>query len=462
MSPDISQLVSQPLDTAARRQVLRAVISRAPVDDTDSLEAVVPGFASHLSYEVEPTNWVPRGSTLPTLGALCLLVLDSDGDAWMTSYAGPNDFGSGSVGAGPPGPQGPPGAVLVFEQPNEPPVGQPVGAMWIDTDAVPSTVGSSDLFANVKAAPFNAVGNGIADDANALDAAIADGRPVFLPSGTYLISRKLVLRSGLIMFGCGSVSTIKLQANVAVNIDMLSFSGTAQDIVLSSFVIDGDKANQNAARLTTCVNLTGVTRPKLIDMIIKGGLIEGAYLYQCPEAKIVRTNASGNGNYRADASGIHLDTCERAYLGGNVTDSNGFHGLIFTGVVDSVVDGHWSRSNGFDGARVQYSSSRNRISKLISDSNFRGIYFTTDSTLNHVDQSSMLNAEASGLVFNNAYNNQFAFVHVQNCDYAVQTVVAADINQGYGNTWRANRTGIYSLVAGSAFNAIAAGAGNAI
>ena len=44
-------------------------------------------------------------------------------------------------------------------------------------------------------------------------------------------------------------------------------------------------------------------------------------LFDVTEAKIVRTNASGNGNYRADASGIHLDTCERAYLGGNVTDS---------------------------------------------------------------------------------------------------------------------------------------------
>ena len=40
--------------------------------------------------------------------------------------------------AGPTGPQGPPGAVEVFEQPGTPTEPVPSGALWIDTDAVPT------------------------------------------------------------------------------------------------------------------------------------------------------------------------------------------------------------------------------------------------------------------------------------------------------------------------------------
>jgi hypothetical protein len=100
--------------------------------------------------------------------------------------------------------------------------------------------------------------------------------------------------------------------------------------------------------------------------------------------------------------------------------------------------------------------------KFISDGNFRGIYFTTDSTLNRCAYGTFIHNEASALVFNNAYNNQFTFNHIEDNQYAVETVVAADKNTGYGNTWRANRSGIMSLVAGSTFNAIAAGAGNPV
>jgi len=298
----------------------------------------------------------------------------------------------------------------------------------------------------------------------ALQAAIDDGRPVWIPEGIWIISARLYLHNRTRIFGAGRKAIVLLIPSIPGNIDMLKFddTGAAEDIVLQSFVIDGNKANQNPSLETTCVHLTGVTKPQLIDMTITGGLIEGAYIYQCPEAKVIRTNASGNGFRRADASGIHLDSCERAYAGGCVTDNNGFHGIILSSTVDSVIEAHFSRGNGFDGSRVQYGSNRNRFMKFISDGNFRGIYFTTDSTLNRCAYGTFIHNEASALVFNNAYNNQFTFNHIEDNQYAVETVVAADKNTGYGNTWRANRSGIMSLVAGSTFNAIAAGAGNPV
>lgn len=71
---------------------------------------------------------------------------------------------------------------------------------------------------NVKT-DFHAVGDGITDDTVALENAFAaafDGnRPVYIPSGTYLIRRPLTLRSGMEIYGDGkNLTTIKKKAAV--------------------------------------------------------------------------------------------------------------------------------------------------------------------------------------------------------------------------------------------------------
>lgn len=62
---------------------------------------------------------------------------------------------------------------------------------------------------NVKDAPFAARGNGTHDDTDAIQQAIDSGRPVFLPKGTYLITRPLRLHAKTILFGISNLlSTI--------------------------------------------------------------------------------------------------------------------------------------------------------------------------------------------------------------------------------------------------------------
>ncbi|UYZ64725.1 glycosyl hydrolase family 28-related protein [Hymenobacter weizhouensis] len=78
---------------------------------------------------------------------------------------------------------------------------------------------------NVKAAPYNAKGDGTTDDTQALQKAITDnlGRTIYLPAGTYLVSNRLEARSadgkwncGLRLIGQSQASTIiKLKDNAA-------------------------------------------------------------------------------------------------------------------------------------------------------------------------------------------------------------------------------------------------------
>lgn len=115
---DISQLLNPGgRDTPPPLSVLRGIITRAPLSDTDSLHVSVPSYALDLSYEVPAGQWVPRGASLPAYGTFCVLLIDSDGDAWLGAYDGTNEFGGGGGGGAEFPPGGDPGEVLTWVGP---------------------------------------------------------------------------------------------------------------------------------------------------------------------------------------------------------------------------------------------------------------------------------------------------------------------------------------------------------
>ncbi len=111
------------------------------------------------------------------------------------------------------------------------------------------------LALNVKAAPYNATGDGIADDQPAIQAAINDcyqlgGGYVFIPAGTYLLKTgSLMLKDGVNIMGAGMyVSTLKLSngVNKPVMIDAsVGVSGAYAfgRVYLANFGIDGNRTN---------------------------------------------------------------------------------------------------------------------------------------------------------------------------------------------------------------------------
>lgn len=329
----------------------------------------------------------------------------------------------------------------------------------ISQEGIPYVVYPTDAaglpFINVK--DQGAKGDGIADDTAAIQRAIDLGRTirkaVYFPLGTYMISREVSVYAYSSLFGDGPGSVIKLVAGLTANTDMIGHktAEVADGVVIRSLTLDGNKDAQIPALYTTCLQLLRMSNLLLENLSIRNGLIEGAYVYASDGVRIVRCNAIGNGFRRADASGFHLDSCTRSLLHGCIADTNGFHGYIFTGTTDSVIDSCWAKGNGFDGARIQYASNRNRFGRFVSDTNFRGIYFTTGSAFNAVEHSVLVNAEASGFVCNAAPSNFLLGSHVENCNYGVETVDAIDKEYGSANTFRALRTGNTSLAAGSTF-----------
>lgn len=113
---------------------------------------------------------------------------------------------------------------------------------------------SSSGVINVKASPYQAVGNDRADDRAALQAAIdasaqAGGGTVFLPVGVYRLGGSLVLKDGVHLIGAGMDKTI-LKLGDRVNQPVLTDKAAGKPggyafgrVYLADFGIDGNRAN---------------------------------------------------------------------------------------------------------------------------------------------------------------------------------------------------------------------------
>ncbi len=70
----------------ARDTRLRCQVAVAPVAVSDGMYVIVPGQEHGL--EIVAGNWEPRRDVeLPAVGNTCVVVFDSDGDAWVPIWS---------------------------------------------------------------------------------------------------------------------------------------------------------------------------------------------------------------------------------------------------------------------------------------------------------------------------------------------------------------------------------------
>ena len=112
---------------------------------------------------------------------------------------------------------------------------------------------------------FGAVGNGVADDTAAIQAAIDHaagagpyGAVVFIPAGEVLISSTILLKTRVVLLGAGMHQTA-LKLDSGSNCDMVRLAtDTAEMWGIGCLTLDGDRFNQGADDGTGATNYRGL------------------------------------------------------------------------------------------------------------------------------------------------------------------------------------------------------------
>ena len=112
--------------------------------------------------------------------------------------------------------------------------------------SLPTQVSAATVSAGVNVKDYGAVGNGTTDDTAAIATALATGRSVLFPAGTYLTGAQTVASAGQILFGEGAASIILAQSAASnlftVSADQVGFqdlrlNGAATGNVNTTFAI---------------------------------------------------------------------------------------------------------------------------------------------------------------------------------------------------------------------------------
>lgn len=178
---------------------------------------------------------------------------------------------------------------------------------------------------------YGAVGNGIADDTAAIQAAINSGRDVFLPKGAYLVDPDvgLVVSTGTTIFGEGRCDSILVAKNNGASVAELAAYAKGSVIKRSfnpsstnpyvSFVTLKDFSvilNHPASSVTTTEIQIGIDLRN-----ISRALVTGVWVGNIAPASSVYSKVDPVGGYASQGYGIvcgNVSSGDPAYAGGEV------------------------------------------------------------------------------------------------------------------------------------------------
>ena len=301
----------------------------------------------------------------------------------------------------PRGARGESGVYIGDTEPTDPDIN-----VWIDpngTDAARTTGGSA--VTSVKM--FGAVGNGVADDTEALKRAARCGRTIYFPAGTYLLHGQIDMTADINWIGEGEKTVIKLMPSGSCNMihhsDGDNFSLTLQGLVLDAnrggYAADVLGNGSSGADHTSCVCLNSPRRVYLHDVKATGGLDYGCYINggDATEVSISNCGFSGNGIDNTEGTGLHIENvgiearvtnCEFNYnsvTGLHLFDNNGavvsniachgnIHGVLIENSNQNVLTGIMCLANA-RGIALWGDSNGNAISGLVTKESEYGILF---------------------------------------------------------------------------------------
>jgi hypothetical protein len=153
------------------------------------------------------------------------------------------------------------------------------GFIQAGTGAVQRTV-ESKLQDVVSVKDFGAVGDGVADDTAAIQAALATGTSVRFPSGTYLVTETLSPSSNTSLIGTDGFQRCKIKLNYTSASRSTVSIDNKVDVVIKGLTLEGGRGGLNTAG--NCV----IVRNNAVDIFI-----QDCYFLNAPaESILVRDN----------------------------------------------------------------------------------------------------------------------------------------------------------------------------
>lgn len=235
---------------------------------------------------------------------------------------------------------------------------------------------------NVRSATYGALGNGVADDTAAIQAAVnaaAAGRgTVLIPPGTYMVTA-IQLAPGITISGYGA--TLKRPANqpnwtrtlytAATGTGSWSSTSDSPLLTIEGLTLDGNSANQGAyrgyqleqahlifltANTSSAATNAGRLRVNLRDLVLRSSVADGISLYVNVDAQISNCRADScfrggltvTGGYTrlqvqnfattgaVDVTGIDVEIDGAGY-GGSLAVDAVFDGMVLDGDFDIAV-----------------------------------------------------------------------------------------------------------------------------
>ncbi len=261
-----------------------------------------------------------------------------------------------------------------------------------------------DMFVNIKS--FGAVGDGKADDTEALKKALVSEKPVYFPTGIYLVREQLKAdRVSVYWQGAGCSSVIRLlpdknagrvlsfrkkdDKEIEVYDMRLLLLSDCGEIEMRDLTLDANREafekdvfgiGSSKNDYTNCLDIRRAESIVMQGVTCRGGLIEGAFILAAKKIRIDHCFFLDNGFYRHDASGLQIDGQQADSADVHITccefSRNGFNGLELTGVNGADIRDVLCRENGFDGIAFWNGSSRCLVSGALLEHNKRaGVTF---------------------------------------------------------------------------------------
>lgn len=238
-----------------------------------------------------------------------------------------------------------------------------------------ASIGSSSVQYNVKAAPFNAIGNGIADDTAAIQAAItaavADQGVVVFPTGTYKLTNTLNITGTCALVTDGASTSVILQQTGALK---GFFTITSSNVSISDLrLVHVSNPSSNFIDVVGSVSAyrTNILIQRCSFSITAPYSVNFIYLYFVDNATI--TGCTFSGAAPAYPSGILMYSCKNS-----LALKNTFSGNAVAITLNRIVGTSLATSPACDNITISQNYFQNNIYMCISMWTVTNVYISAN------------------------------------------------------------------------------------